>query len=324
MKTNRTLGIFVIIAVGTLLVFLLITQSDTFFAAINPLLMIAAGVGLGIFFAHRFGLGWGLYGAGALTMIASQVLHIPFNTYILNPMVDKMGLEPLPGSSDLLIAALLFGLSAGVFEETARYIFLRFWRKDARSWKKGLMFGAGHAGIEAIAIGLIAFLSFMQLVAYRQMDLQTLQNTISDPVQLEQLQTTVSTFWSAQWYEHLWGALERFSVLPIQLAATLLVMESLRRKNILWYLAAILWHTAVDALAVFGGQTWPIATVELGVVLFGLVGLGIIFALKKRQTEPDPPAEAPEIVSPASPVLPGSLAQEQSISSDSLEESRYE
>ena len=66
---------------------------------------------------------------------------------------------------DRIIYAVFLGLSAGVFEETARYLTYRFWAKDARSWSRGLMLGAGHGGSEAILVGALAAVNFVALLA---------------------------------------------------------------------------------------------------------------------------------------------------------------
>lgn len=309
-----------VLAGAALLVFLGLTQPDTVVPALNALLMIGLGLGLGFILRHRFGLPWGLYAAGALTFILSQVGHIPFNAYVLNPLLGKIAPQPMPGSSDLVIWAVLLGLSAGVFEETARYLVLRFWRRDVQSWRLSLMFGAGHGGIEAIIIGILAFIAFFQLVFYRQFDPQAISGLTEGP-QLEALRQTLSAYWGANWYEHLWGSLERLSVLSIHLSATVLVYYAVQRRNLLWYLAAVLWHTLVDFFAVFASQTWSIPLTEGIIFLFGLIGWGIVFLLRERDVEELEPVDAqPVIEPPVTPVTPA----DKPLTTKDLEESRYE
>lgn len=322
MKTKQiiTAG-FVLLGIA-LLTTLGVSQPETIIPALNSFLMIGLGLILGFYLSHRFGLSWGLFGAGALTFIASQVLHIPFNYYLLNPFLARIAPQPTPGSRDLIFWGILLGLSAGVFEETARYLVLRFWRKEVQSWKQTIMFGAGHGGIEAVLLGLIGFISFLQLVFYRQLGAENLAS-MAEGSQLEALQSVLRSYWNLNWYEHLWGTLERFSVVSIHLSATVLVYQSLRRKNLFWYLAAILWHTLVDFFAVYAGQSWGIPTTEAILFGLGLLGWGIVFLLKDShpppQTEPSTQIENPQ---PAP--LPKPAVQEQSITKESLEESRYE
>ncbi|HHH82625.1 MAG TPA: YhfC family intramembrane metalloprotease, partial [Chloroflexi bacterium] len=58
-----------------------------FFHFLNALLMILLPLGLAIYLTRRFGLDWGLFGVGAVSFISSQVLHLPFNAWVLNPFL---------------------------------------------------------------------------------------------------------------------------------------------------------------------------------------------------------------------------------------------
>ena len=310
------LGILLLVILGT-------SQPDTILPALSSFMMIALGLVVGFYLKQRFSLSWSLFGAGALTFIASQVLHIPFNLYLLNPFLARVAPQPNPGTQGLVLWGIALGLSAGLFEETARLVVLRFWRKDVQSRKQALMFGAGHGGIEAIILGIIGFISFLQLFFYRQYGPDFL-GKVTDSGQVQALQNTLRTYWDFSWYEHLWGALERFSVIPIHLSATILVYQSLRRKNILWYLAAVIWHALVDFVAVYAGQSWGIPITEGILFGLGMLGWGMVFLLR----DPHPPpvieetASPPEAVPPAP--MPQPAVQDHTITIESLEESRYE
>ena len=49
---------------------------------LNPLLMLALPVLLGMFVARRLGQSWRLFFAGAATFVASQVVHLPLNAWV--------------------------------------------------------------------------------------------------------------------------------------------------------------------------------------------------------------------------------------------------
>ncbi|HLA05938.1 MAG TPA: YhfC family glutamic-type intramembrane protease [Anaerolineales bacterium] len=96
-------------------------------------------------FPRRFNLSWKVVLAGGLTFIASQILHIPL-IVALGSLMEK---------NTILINALMLGLLAGVFEETARYILFKFIIKKSRSWKEGVLIGPGQGGTEALIIGVL-------------------------------------------------------------------------------------------------------------------------------------------------------------------------
>ena len=89
---------------------------------LNGLLMIAMPIALGIYLARRMGKRWKLFLVGAVLFVASQVLHIPFNLIVLNPILEQIGFGQGNFGSALLLGALLLGLSAGLFEEITRWL----------------------------------------------------------------------------------------------------------------------------------------------------------------------------------------------------------
>jgi uncharacterized membrane protein YhfC len=94
-------------------------------AFLNAVLMFVLPLSIGALIFNRTKADWSLFGIGALTFILSQVLHLPFNSYILEPLITSLGLEMLPKTLDLLFIGLLYGLSAGIFEESSRYFIYR-------------------------------------------------------------------------------------------------------------------------------------------------------------------------------------------------------
>src|SRR5262249_45823734 len=94
--------------------------------------MLVFPLAVGRFVARRFGVPWSLWAYGALTFVASQVVHLPLNwaTGLLGKPPRGLGLMPLP------LLALVAGLSAGLCEELTRYVALCCApvRRQARSW----------------------------------------------------------------------------------------------------------------------------------------------------------------------------------------------
>ncbi len=287
---------------------------DIAIRTLNPLLMIAMPLFLGVYLFRKYNAEWRLFGLGALTFIVSQVFHIPFNAWVLNPRMDRLGLE-LDVPVHLAVIALLLGLSAGIFEEVSRYLAYRFWlKKDTdRTWSGALMLGAGHGGIESILLGILVVYGFLQLYALKDANLEALVS--SDQLDITRLQ--VSMFWSAPWYATILGAVERAATLCFHLSASVLVLQVFRRRNIVWLFLAIGWHTLLNAVAVFASQTWNIYLTEVIIVGAGILGLGIIFLLRE-----DP--SMPETETPIQIEEPSLKIEIQNPSLDHLEDSRYD
>ena len=250
---------------------------DIFVRILNPVLMIGMPLILGIVLARKLGGEWRLYGVGAITFIGSQVLHIPFNLWVLSPYLEKMGWNGVQSGVPLVIVAVLLGLSAGVFEETARYLIFRTRLKDRRDWCSALMFGAGHGGIEAIIVGILALATLIQIMTLRGADLAT----VVPADQLDLAEAQIEAFWALPWYAVLLGALERASAIALHLGATVLVLQAFTRKHIGWLFAAIAWHASLDAVAVYGIQTWGMYVTEALILLMAVIS--IIFVIKFRE-----------------------------------------
>lgn len=286
--------------------------------ALNFLLMMLLPLGLGFWLYKRLGTPWRLFIIGAVTFIASQVVHIPL-LWGLTALVNAEGFPVVPRAYALVFNAVVLGLAAGLCESLARYLVLRFWLKSARTWRAALMFGAGHGGIEAIIFGVLAGLSFVNLVALKGMDLSTLGLPAD---QLAKLAKDVALYWSAPWYLSLLGAVERVFALCLHLAATVLVLQALTRRNLLWLGAAVVWHSLADGLGVFAAGTVGVYQTEAVIGAMALASLGIIFALRPRQPEavPEP---APAIVLAGAPASPRAEAKVQADRSQKVDQSKY-
>ena len=217
---------------------------------LEVVLMIGIPVAVVLLVKKRWSLSMRLALAGAATFVASQILHIPANSVLAR--VLKMETQPL------IVQAIVLGLSAGVFEEVARYLVYRFWQKDARSWRDAVFFGLGHGGIEAILTGLLVGLTLVNVIALtRVADPATLG--LSEEV-LATAQAQVEEFWSMPVTMPLLAAAERVMAMILHVSLSTLVVLCFRVRHIWPLLAAILWHAAANAIAVYANVTWgPLA-----------------------------------------------------------------
>jgi uncharacterized membrane protein YhfC len=277
--------------------------------ALNFLLMIVMPIILARFIAARRSVSWSLFGIGAVTFVVSQIGHIPFNWLIL----QRWEVVPTDTAvlSSLIIFALFLGLSAGVFEEGARYLTYRFWAKEARTWGKGLMLGAGHGGIEAILLGLSGIINIGALaLIQRGMFLDGIP-----PEQMPLVEQQITAVFSTPLPAILLGAVERLFALCAHLAMSLLVMQVFVRGQIRWLLASILWHTLLNATAVIAITTWNAYVTEAIIGVFALLSVAIIFWL--RTPEPVEPELEPL------PEMKPLQSQKIEASADQLERSKF-
>ena len=276
-------------------------------------LMIVFPLLLGWWLRRRYAAGWGIFSAGAATFILSQVVHLPLN-WALGLLGGGRGLASWP----LVPMALAAGLSAGICEEGARWIVLRFFLKRVRSWHGGLQFGAGHGGAEAIIFGVLALLALIQMIVLRSLDPSTLNLAGATP---GQVQAQVAQYWATPWTMSVLAGAERVFAIILQIALASLVVRAVARRQPLYLLAAIGLHTVVDFWAVWAARTAGATITEIGVAVFALFGLWLIWRLREAAPTPEPapaPTPAPTAADLTARVLtPEELARR-------AEASRYE
>ena len=276
---------------------------------LNVLLMLFMPVAIAQFISAKRKPSWGLFGMGAVTFIASQLAHIPFNWLILQRF--QLISSDVSVFSNLVVLAVFLGLSAGLFEESARFLTYKYWAKDARSWGRGLMLGAGHGGIEAIILGTLLGVNYFVLA---RMQSGALLDLIPDG-QLPIVEAQIDAVFSSEWYIILLGSLERLFAICFHLSASLLVMTAVSSGKIRWLVGAVLWHSLLDAIAVFAVVTWNAYVAEAMIGIMAIISLIVVFILRS----PEPEARRMEPLEDQLPLRPAKIEW----SEENLDKSRY-
>lgn len=287
------------------------TGTAIFLRILNGLLMLAIPSLAGILLVRRGKGGFRVIGIGVAGFILSQVGHLPFNYFLLLPGLERWGIDPAaqPGR-ELWVLGIAVGLSAGLFEELARYLVFRYWLKRERGAWVPWKYGVGHGGIEAILTGLLALYALVQvLVLGGEGALDRFPTE-----QAELIQSQLEVYWAVPWQHSLLGAWERVSALLYHLGASVFVYKSVREKNLLWMLVAIIGHTAFNASAVVAVKQLGFLQVELLLFVFALAwGFWAWFVRPEEKQEGGfaPPPPKPDFPAPQ-------------VTAEQMEESRYE
>lgn len=253
---------------------------------LNAALMIVLPIILGIVLVRRFKTRWSLLLWGALVFIVSQGIRLPL-LYGLTALLA--GKDVMSKEAAVIFNIVFLSVTAGIFEESGRWLGYRFLVRDARTWEDGVTYGAGHGGGEAIILGGLAGLAVINMVLLQSMDLSTLPLTAD---QQAQTAASVAAFWSAPWYMSLLGAVERVFALCLHISLSVMVLQCFVRKNWLWWLAAIAWHGLANIIGVGLAQWLGPVEGEAGLAVVAVISLAILFALRRRQA----PAQPVEVV----------------------------
>lgn len=259
--------------------------------ALNAVLMMAVAVGLWLWLRRRWpeAFTWRLVFIGALMFILSQMVRLPLLGGLTT--LFQTGVLPSPPPElSLVFNVIVLSLTAGLFEESARYVGYRWLVKDARSWKQSIVYGAGHGGIEAVILGALAATTVASMVSLRNVDMSTL------PISPEQQALTarqVAEFWSAPWYLTLLGWVERVFALCVHLSLSVMVLQVFLRRQWRWLLLAMGWHALVNAGAVTVLESYGPLAAEAALAVVAGLSLMIIFNFRR-----DLPAGAQGMAAP--------------------------
>ena len=190
---------------------------------------------------------------GIVAFVLSQVLlRIPILQYLGESSISYSMLS----ATQPVLFAILLGLSAGVFEELGRFIFMFFFMKQ-RDWKAGFLFGAGHGGIEAIlfvGIGMLALL-------------------FSSTANVEVANIFV-------------GGIERFFAMLLHIGLSIIVLQGVVQKRFLYVVLAILIHGFIDALVgilpLYVPKDYVLIVLEGTLALIALAVLGYSLWMKRK------------------------------------------
>lgn len=210
--------------------------------------------------------------AGAVAFVASQVVHLP-----LNFVVASFG-PPLPEAARPWLAPLLLGASAGLCEESARWVSLRRNPTAAGAAATGL----GHGGVESAILGVLVCVTAVQLLA------------VGDGAGLPpEAAAQLDAIRSAPDALSLLAFVERAFAMSAHLAMSMAVGLAVARRSIAWWLLAFAWHAALDAGAVAAAGRGALAA-EAWVGAFAVLSWVLVFVgWRSWPAPPVVPAPAP-------------------------------
>jgi uncharacterized membrane protein YhfC len=173
---------------------------------------------------------------GAATFVVSQcILRLPWQI----PLSMWVGKRIAGHTAWAVLWMAASALTAALFEECGRYVTFR-WLMKERSWRAGLMVGAGHGGIEAML--LIAPNLVVAGVLYVLSGMGRMP-----ALPPEAAQKLGEAFTKLTWWDATAGALERVGALAAHLAMSVMVAEGfVRGRPGRWLGVAIGSHFILD------------------------------------------------------------------------------
>jgi uncharacterized membrane protein YhfC len=239
--------------------------------AVVALLEIIVPLALGYWIIRRFSLSWRVFLLGALFFILVQIVHAPLVLATQNLLY--LALLPSGTTAALAGLAVYLGLMAGLFEEIGRYLVYRYiFRRQgiALSRENGLLFGTGWGGVESMFVALIVLSGMVSYIVLTG-DGGAIPLPDDPAVQAE-----VEALSSLTPLDILPGLAERMMTITLHIAWSLMVLAAVVYGKKALLALAVIWHAAVDTVAVYLSQTQGIWVTEAVVFVFAVIALGYI------------------------------------------------
>ena len=239
----------------------MVPVSSLVLMTVNALLGIAVPVCLAWYLVrrHHARLSTILIGAGTFILFA----------LVLESIMHQLVLRGAHGAAiqgNTLWFALYGGLAAGVFEETGRFLSMKFlMKKEPTAPLPGIAYGVGHGGVEMLIVfglTMISNLALSVMINSGQAEALFSQAPADAAAQLQVQLDALQTTKAGAWLIGLW---ERFTALILHLGLSVLVWAAVRKGGKwLWlFPAAILLHALVDAGAVLLQKSVGMVLLEL-------------------------------------------------------------
>lgn len=180
--------------------------------------------------------------------------------------------------------AIYGGLAASIFEETGRFLAMKFIMKKSLTKGNALMYGAGHGGIEAVLLVGLTYISNIIIAVLANSG--TLEKSLSvlDSATYETTVSQLSSLWSLNSGMFFVAGIERISAITLHIAFSVFVYKTVKTGKAQYILFAYLLHFLVDAGTIL--LLGKVSIVWLEVIVMAAAIIAAFFAVKLYKSEP--------------------------------------
>lgn len=251
---------------------------------INMILGILIPIVLLIYFKKKYRAGVKSFLVGlAVMLLFAMVLEQLVHSVILGSPIG-MAIQ-----GNIWLYALYGALMAGLFEETGRFLAMRYvLKKEHGNAHNALMYGAGHGGLEMfviLSLGMINNLIYSVMISLGQT--QTLLDPL-DEASRNILQTAFDVLIRTPSWQFVLSPVERLAAITAQIGLSVIVWyaAAAKKSKAGLFVLAILLHAVLDGVAVLTAKSgMSLIVVE---VFVWLIAIGITLIARnvwKKETQ---------------------------------------
>lgn len=215
------------------------------------------------------------YWMGALSFFVAQVIvRLP----LLNTLRSATDwYEKLP-EGNVWIYALFVAFTTALFECVVRYLFVMFALKDRNRFVDAVSMGIGHGFIESLLFTGVTLLGlFFYFICINTNALAEVTGLTG--AALEELESQCMAMTAADMF---FLGVERLASMAMQVGYTVMIYKSVKSKNIVLALVALLWQMVPNMIVVLF-QAFGIGEIgiQIAYVVLGILGVGYVYMERK-------------------------------------------
>ena len=247
---------------------------------LNLILGFAVPILLACRMVRKYGAKWSTILLGAATFFVFAL--------VLEAIVHRIVLKGSLGDAiqgNTWHMALYGGLMAGLFEETGRFLAMKYLlKKEPSETKPAVSYGLGHGGIEVILLFAFSMISLLTMSVMINLGMTDMLLDKTPEASQAALTAQFDQLKNASAGTYLYGLWERLSALTLHVALSVLVWVAVRKGGKwLWFFpAAILLHALVDGLAVILSKAVGYFAIESIVMAMAIAVAGLAWIVARK------------------------------------------
>lgn len=246
-------------------------------------------VGMMFSLAVAFGLPIGLFvylwrkKKAAFFCFGTGLLIFLIFALMLESMVHSMVFQATGDliTGNLFLYALYGALMAAAFEETGRYLGMKFFMRDYLTKENALMYGVGHGGMEAmVLLGITSINNLANAMMINDGSMTGVLVGLDEATRQTALQS-LTVLWETPASLFFAAGFERIVAMLLQIALSILIYRTVREKSGRWYGIAFAAHFVVDFAAVLLSGV----SIALTEVVVALLTAAVVWYARKAYLE---------------------------------------
>lgn len=255
-------------------------QTISAFSIVGMILTLAISIGVPIallvLIHKKKGAGISCFFLGAsvffvAAVLLEQMLHMVVLTVTGDMITGNIGLYGLYG-----------GLAAALFEETGRFVAMKYFMKKKLNTANALMYGAGHGGFEAILIVGLTYLNNVLISIMINMGTLEAGLNMLDEETKSVTMESLSALWTTPATLFYLAGIERIFAIAIQIALSVLMYLGVQYGKGLCIAGAYGLHFLVDFITVIMAERIGTAGTEGCLLLLTTIIAVVVYRIWKK------------------------------------------